>query len=111
MRKFFYSISVLLFLCLISAGYYRSYGLSEKKQQEKKDTAYVSAQEDTGYGKYYLKELDGLVTVYLEDKKTVFETTGIEVKTLPDSLQKEIKDGKYVKTEKELYSFLENYSS
>lgn len=111
MRKFFYGISVLLFLCLISAGYYKSYGLTEKKQQEKKDTAYVAVQEDSGYGKYYLKELDGLVIVYREDKKTVFETTGIVVKTLPDSLQKKIRKGMYVKTEKELYSFLENYSS
>ena len=111
MRKFFYSISVFLFLCLISAGYYRNYGFSEKKQQEKNDTAYVSAQEDNGYGKYYLKELDGLVIVCQQDKKTVFETTGIEVETLPDSLQKEIKAGKYIKTDKELYGFLENYSS
>lgn len=111
MRKFFYSISVLLFLCLISVGYYRSYGLAEKKQQKKKETAYVAVQEDSGYGKYYLKELDGFVIVYREDKKSVFETTGIVVETLPDSLREEIQEGKYVKSEKELYSFLENYSS
>lgn len=111
MRKFFYSISVLLFLCLISAGYYRNYEFSEEKQQEKKDTTYVSAQGDSRYGKYYLKELDGLVLVCHEDKKTVYETTGIEIRTLPDSLQREIKAGKYIKSDKELYGFLENYSS
>lgn len=120
MRKFFYSISVLLFLCIVSMAYYGTYGLAEKRNTESEqqeqtmeetDAALVSSQEEGGYGKYYLKESDGFVIVYKEDKQTVFETTGISLDTLPDSLQEEIKAGKYVKSEKELYSFLENYSS
>lgn len=120
MRKFFYSISVLLFLCIVSMAYYGTYGLAEKRNTESEqqeqtmeetDAALVSSQEEGGYGKYYMKESDGFVIVYKEDKQTVFETTGISLDTLPDSLQEEIKAGKYVKSEKELYSFLENYSS
>lgn len=121
MRKFFYSISIFIFLCLVSFAYYSTYGLSgkyeglsENKDEEEsnvKDIKLVSSVEETGYGKYYLKEKDGYVIVYRQDKTTVFETTGIALSALPEALQAEISKGKYVKTEKELYSFLENYSS
>lgn len=33
------------------------------------------------------------------------------LKRLPDALKTEIQNGKYIRTEKELYDFLENYSS
>ena len=120
MRKFFYGISVFLFLCVLSLGYYRTYQMAEggrtaaespigPEEQEKTQT--VSSQEESGYGKYYLKDLDCLVVVYRSDKKTVFETTGIALRSLPEKLSREIQEGKYIKSEKELYSFLENYST
>lgn len=121
MRKFFYSISIFIFLCLVSFAYYSTYGLSEKyeelspKEEQEEiivpGLQIVSNVEEVGYGKYYLKEKEGYVVVYREDKTTIFETTGIALSSLPEVLQAEIQEGKYVKTEKELYSFLENYSS
>ena len=60
---------------------------------------------------YYLKELNGYVVVYLSDKKTVYEYTDISLEDLPENLQKEIQNGKYIETSESLYGFLENYSS
>ena len=45
------------------------------------------------------------------DKETLYENTSIRLSSLPDALKTEIKNGKYIRTEKELYNFLENYSS
>ena len=60
---------------------------------------------------YYLLEVNGYVAVYLDDKKTIYEYTSIDVETLPVLLQNEVKNGKYIKDIEELYGFLENYSS
>lgn len=120
MRKFFYGISIFLFLCIVSFAYYSTYGLAgkldsqevkERESKEEQNLQMVSSVEESGYGKYYLKEEKGYVVVYKQDKTTVFETTEILISFLPTSLQEEIRKGKYIKTEKELYSFLENYSS
>lgn len=60
---------------------------------------------------YYLMEVNGYVVVYLSDKKTPYEYTDIRYDELPDSLRDEIRNGKYLEGEKELYGFLENYTS
>lgn len=60
---------------------------------------------------YYIKCEDGLLVVYLHDNSTVFERTGIYLEELPQALQEEIKDGKYIATKEGLYGLLENYSS
>lgn len=60
---------------------------------------------------FYLKEEDSLVTVYRADRQTVYERTNISVEALPEAVREEVAAGKYLKSELELYSFLENYSS
>ena len=60
---------------------------------------------------YYMMEESGVVNVYLNDKKTIYEFTEIKIKDLPYHLQEEIKNGKEIYSERELYDFLENYSS
>lgn len=60
---------------------------------------------------FYLCELQGFVVVYLSDRKTIYEFTEIPVTDLPEEVQQEVADGKYIATVKELYAFLENYSS
>lgn len=70
----------------------------------------VIRQSRTVYGTYYLMEEEGKVVVYKGDKSTVFEPTEILVESLPKELQKEIRQGKFIDTEEELYNFLENYS-
>ena len=60
---------------------------------------------------FYLCELQGFVCVYLSDRSTIYELTEIPVTDLPEEVQQEVAEGKYVRTVKELYAFLENYSS
>ncbi len=61
--------------------------------------------------KYYLKELNGYVAVYYEDKVSLYECTNIEIDELPLSVQAEINAGKEVIGITAVYGFLENYSS
>lgn len=71
----------------------------------------VIRQTRTDYETYYLVEEEGMVAVYKGDKETLYEPTQISVSSLPQLLQEEIKSGKYVDSQEELYNFLENYSS
>ena len=88
----------------------------ERTAQEQPERAEASAApdsvvNDTGSHEYYLVEEDGRVTIYRIEGQTLFEYTGITVDSLPEELQGEIAHGKRVSGEKELYDFLENYSS
>ena len=88
----------------------------ERTVQEQPERAEASAApdsvvNDTGSHEYYLVEEDGRVTIYRIEGRTLFEYTGITVDSLPEELQGEIAHGKRVSGEKELYDFLENYSS
>lgn len=68
----------------------------------------VSANQMEGY---YLMAKAGYVAVYNSDMKTMYLATGIALNQLPEELQQEILDKKYIKNEEELYNFLESYSS
>ena len=88
----------------------------ERTAQEQPERAEASAApdsvvNDTGSHEYYLVEEDGRVTIYRIEGRTLFEYTGITVDSLPEELQGEIAHGKRVSGAKELYDFLENYSS
>lgn len=119
-----YGIGFLLFLILVVFGITCAYQLSLNKgkrelqaeikaeEQAAKEATSVAAdgqalKEDC----YYLKALNGYVVVYLSDKKTAYEYTDITLESLPETLQEEIKNGKYIETSEVLYGFLENYSS
>ncbi len=60
---------------------------------------------------FYLIVLDGYVTVYYSDKKTVYEYTDIELQNLSEKEQNRLVDGFYVKDQEELYGVLESYTS
>ena len=80
----------------------------EEQKEEQAITTKGKAEKNEGY---YLKELNGYVTVYLSDKKTIYELTEIPLTDLPEEIQQEVCSGKYIESIKELYGFLENYSS
>lgn len=61
--------------------------------------------------KYYIGIRNNMVVVYYSDKKTVYEYTGINCKTLPMEERKKLNYGIYVRDEGELYGILEDYSS
>ena len=54
---------------------------------------------------------DGYLTVYDGNRKQVILYTDIPVFSLPQTVQEEVMDGKYIETEEELYNLLESYSS
>ena len=107
-----YGIGFLLFLILVVFGITCAYQLSlNKGKREIQAEINAKEQKEIKDDCYYLKELNGYVVVYLSDKKTVYEYTDISLEGLPENLQKEIQNGKYIETSESLYGFLENYSS
>lgn len=84
--------------------------LVSRNQELEKENATESLNLIAPYA-YVLLPEDGFVAVYQADRKTLYATTGILLKNLPENLQREIQDGKIIDSEEQLYSFLENYSS
>lgn len=66
---------------------------------------------DADYHKYFIKFTKGCITVFYSDQKTVYEYTDISLTHLPANIAAEVITGKKIKNEKELFDFLENYSS
>lgn len=60
---------------------------------------------------FYLLAEKHYITVYCDDKKTVYMKTNILLEQLPDDIQQKIIGGMYIEDEKTLYDFLESYSS
>lgn len=60
---------------------------------------------------FFVTVEDGLVTVYENDRKTLYLHTNIEVGWLEQEEQLRLTEGFYVPTEMELYDCLENYTS
>ncbi len=69
---------------------------------------YYKEQEPQGF---YLMVADHFIVVYEEDRSTLYMNTDILLERLPDVLQRQIMEGKFVASEEELYLFLESYSS
>lgn len=108
---------VFLLVSALGIGYQLSYQYAVERQEARLETEEQRIESITTKGNaeknegYYLSELHGYLVVYLSDKKTIYEVTNILLTELPDEVQREIKNGKYIATESELYGFLENYSS
>ena len=98
----------VLFLYFISFGAYQEYSKTENETKIQISSANGSAYNMSGY---YLYEVNGYVVVFENDKITPYEYTDILYEELPELLKQEIKNGKYIKNEEELYGFLENYTS
>ena len=79
---------------------------SRKKVVIRKNYFFVEADRH-----FYLTVQDNYVVVMCEDLQTVYMNTSILLTDLPDRLQTEVLLNKYIETEKELYDFLETYSS
>lgn len=61
--------------------------------------------------KFYGRIENGYMTIYLEDGKTLYDYTNINVERLPADIQKELETGKEFGSTAELYDFLETFSS
>ena len=69
---------------------------------------YDTSKETTGF---YIMEVDGEIGVYKEDRETLYFKTGLDPEALPDEILQEVRDGKFMETELQVYHFLESYSS
>lgn len=61
--------------------------------------------------RFLIKEEDGYLVIYDRVAMKRYDETTIQFKDLPKRLQELISAGLYFSNEKELYAFLENYSS
>ena len=74
------------------------------------EQAVTSSAEEEPY-LYILFAEDGRLSVYLADGKTVYLDTGISAESLPEERRIQLENGIRFRTEEELFSFLESYSS
>ena len=65
---------------------------------------------DSGY-RYVIMEEEGRLTVYETTYNTIFMDTAIKAIYLPEELQEDLLDGIYFETDKDMFDFLESYSS
>ncbi len=56
-------------------------------------------------------ELDGEIRIYKADRETLYFRTELLLQDLPENVQQEIIEGKYMDSELKVYHFLESYSS
>ena len=77
----------------------------------KKEVVETIAVSENDIEGFYLMANDGYVAVYQHDMKTLYLSTDISLDHLPEEMMQEILDKKYIKSEEELYNFLESYSS
>ena len=111
----------LVLMAVVTYGYRAEYRYSQElvEEGEKEQTENSISQEKTVSTQgdaqkdelYYLKDLNGYVVVYMNDRTTVYEYTNILISDLPDKYQNEIKNGMIIEGTEKLYGFLENYSS
>ena len=60
---------------------------------------------------FYIMAVDHEIWVYQSDRTTLYFKTGIKLSQLPETVQKEVIQGKYMDSELAIYHFLESYSS
>lgn len=80
--------------------------ISSKKIESR--TIKEASNNDSGY---YIMEKDGYVCIYKAQDKSLYYQSDILIEDLPLQLQEEIRIGKYIGSELEVYHFLESYSS
>lgn len=62
------------------------------------------------YG-FYIREQDGAINVYKQDGVTLHFQTDLRPEDLPADVLEEVRKGKYMDTEVQVFHFLESYSS
>ena len=107
-----YGIGFLLgFIILVGMfvmAYRISYNHALDKQNAKQEQSKTVVETELCY---YLKAVEGYVTVFESDKKTVYDYTTIRVEDLPEHIQEKLVNGIKLTSLGQVYGFLENYSS
>lgn len=103
-------LAVLILTCAYQFSFQKAREHAQEEAEVKRETHTVPADANKKEG-YYLIEEDGFLVVYASDRKTVYEYTDIAYDDLPENVRNEIRYGKYIRSQADLYGFLENYSS
>lgn len=69
---------------------------------------YDTTKDTTGF---YIMEVDGEVCVYEHDRTTLYFKTGLRTEQLPADVRYELRKGKFMDSELQIYHFIESYSS
>lgn len=69
---------------------------------------YDTTQGTTGF---YIMEVNGEICVFEHDKETLYFKTGLHPESLPAEVRHELKEGKFMDSELQVYHFIESYSS
>ena len=64
-----------------------------------------------GAAGFYIMEVNGEVCVFEHDKETLYFKTGLHPESLPAEVRHELKEGKFMDSELQVYHFIESYSS
>ena len=106
-----YSIGFLIGVILVTSLFVIIYRFSYSRALDKMQAQSEREMQTETEICYYIKDSEGYVTVYESDQKTVYEYTSILVSDLPEHIQEDLKDGIKVTSLRQVYGFLENYSS
>lgn len=116
-RKISICIFVLLGLAIITI----TAVVISKKENEPNDNVIEEATESTesyietvkplNQAKYLLKSVDGKIIVYASNGYDIYFETDLIEDDLPEDVKHQITSGIYIQNDKELYDFLESYSS
>lgn len=79
-----------------------------KTETENRNAVEIANEKDY---KYTIVDDEGRLTVYIIKTKQIFLESAIETELLPAEIQEKLKTGIYFKNEKDMYDFLESYSS
>lgn len=85
--------------------------LTEQKKTAERESYFAESLKVIEPYEYILLAEDGYVAVYYTDRETLYAVTDIRLEALPEDLQEEIHQGKFIGNEEQLYNFLENYTS
>ena len=110
-------LGMILFTLVLVCAYEYTYDRANRKREiermteEQNEPIMQTEGNATKEDGYYISEADGYVIVYYADQKTVYEYTSILVEFLPKVVQEKIEEGIILSDVKDVYGFLENYSS
>lgn len=85
--------------------------VSAVADREKEEAEEPTRETGTEAYEFLLVDNDGYVAVYALPENEIYEYTDVILDVLPEELKEEVRQGKYLKNEEELYNFLENYTS
>ena len=84
---------------------------ARETKQEESISPSVETNKELTYFKYMIYQDGERLTVYESDSTTIYMQTDIMVAQLPEDVREQLDLGIGIRTEEELYDFLESYSS